>query len=81
MFLEEGVCYDQSILLAKLYKPLPCFILYSKDEFACYSRCFLTSYFFIPVPFSEKDIFFGVLVLITSITVIVNIFIKYIFIE
>ena len=53
----------------------------SKAKFACYSRCFLTSYFFIPVPFSEKDIFFGVLVLITSITVIVNIFIKYIFIE
>ena len=23
---------------------MPCFILYSKDKFACYSRCFLTSY-------------------------------------
>ena len=64
--LEEAVCYDQCILLAKLYQPLPCFILYSKAKFACYSRCFLTSYFCIPVPYNEKDIFFvcgGVLVL------------------
>ena len=30
MLLEEGVCYDQCVLLAKLYQPLPCFILYSK---------------------------------------------------
>ena len=35
------------------------FILYSKAKFACYSRCFLTSYFWIPVPYNEKDIFFG----------------------
>ena len=32
VFLEEGVCYDQSILLAKLCKSLPCFILYSKAK-------------------------------------------------
>ena len=44
MLLEEGVCYDHCVLLAKLYQPLPCFILYSKAKFACYSRCFLTSY-------------------------------------
>ena len=30
---------------------------------ACYSRYLLTSYFCIPVPYNEKDIFFGVLVL------------------
>ena len=30
MLLEEGVCYDQCIFLAKLYYSLPCFILYSK---------------------------------------------------
>ena len=36
---------------------------YSKAKFACYSRCFLTSYFCIPVPYNEKDIFFGVLFL------------------
>ena len=56
--LQEGVCYDQCVPLAKLYQPLPCFILYSKAKFACYSRCFLTSYFCIPVPYNEKDIFF-----------------------
>ena len=32
-------------------------------KFACYSRCFLTSYFCIPVPYNEKDIFFWMLVL------------------
>ena len=42
---------------------LPCFIPYSKAKFVCYSRCFLTSYFCIPVPYNEKDIFLGVLVL------------------
>ena len=42
------------------YQPLPCFILYSKAKLACYSRCFLNSYFCIPVPYNEKNIFFGV---------------------
>ena len=32
--------------------------LCSKAKFACYSRCFLTSYFCISVPYNEKDIFF-----------------------
>ena len=58
VLLEEGVCYDQCILLAELYYPLPCFIPYSKAKFACHSRCFLTSYFCIPVLYNEKDIFF-----------------------
>ena len=40
-------------------QPLPCFILYSKAKLACYSRYVLTSYFCIPVPYNEKDIFFG----------------------
>ena len=31
------------------------FFLYSKVKFACYSRCFLTSYFCIPVPCNEKE--------------------------
>ena len=39
------------------YQPLSCFILYSKAKFACYSRCFWTSYFCIPGPYYEKDIF------------------------
>ena len=34
-----------------------------KAKFAYYSRCFLTSYFSILVPYNEKDIFFGVLIL------------------
>ena len=63
MLLEEGVCYDQCILLAKLSSPLPCFIPYSKAKFACYSRCFLICYFCFPVPYNEKDIFWRVLVL------------------
>ena len=49
--------------LAKTLLPLLCFILYSKAKFACYCRCFLTSCFCIPVPYNEKDIFWGVLVL------------------
>ena len=63
LLLEEGVCHDQCILLTELYEPLPCFIPHSKAKFVCYSRCFLTSYFCIPVPYNEKDIFFRVLVL------------------
>ena len=62
MLLEKGVCYDQCVLLAKLHEPLPCFILYPKAKFACYSRYLLTSYFYIQVPYNEKDIFWGVLV-------------------
>ena len=49
VLLEEGVCYDQCILLARLCEPLPCFILYSKAKLACYSRCLLISYFCIPI--------------------------------
>ena len=63
MLLEEVACYDQCVLLGKLYSSLSFFILYTEAKFACYSRCFLTSYFCIPVPYNEKDIFWGVLVL------------------
>ena len=38
---------------------LSCFIPYSKAKLACYFRCFLTSYFCIPVPYNEEAIFFG----------------------
>ena len=34
-----------------------------KAKLACYSRYLLISYFCIPVPYGEKDIFFGVLLL------------------
>jgi len=57
MLLEKGVGYGQCILLAKLCKPLPCFILYSKAKLACYSRYLLTSYFCIPVPDDERTSF------------------------
>ena len=61
VLLEEDVCYDQHILLAKVCQPLPCFILYSKAKLPFYSRYLLTSYFCIPVPYDKKDIFFLVL--------------------
>ena len=61
MLLEEGVCYDQGVLLAKLCYPLSCFTLYSKAKLACYSKYLLTSYVCIPIPYDEKDIFLGVL--------------------
>ena len=38
MLLEEGVCYDQCVLLMKFGLPLPCFILPSKAKLACYLR-------------------------------------------
>ena len=57
VLLEECVCCDPWVLLAKVFQPLPCFILYSKAKFACYSRYLLTFYFGIPVPCDEKLIF------------------------
>ena len=57
--LEEGVCYDQCVLLAKPCQSLPCFILYSMAKLASYSRYFLTSCFCIPVPYDQKDNIFG----------------------
>ena len=59
------VSADQSVgaSASVLMKPLPCFILYFKAKLACYSRYLLTSYFCIPVPYDEKDIFFLVLAL------------------
>ena len=58
LVLEEGICYGQSIILAKLCWPLPYFILYSKAKFVCYSRYLLSSYLCIPGPSDEKHIFF-----------------------
>ena len=56
MLLEEGISYDQCVLLPKLCWPLPCFILSSKAKLACYSRYLLTSYFCILILYDEKDI-------------------------
>ena len=63
VLLEDGVCYDQYVLLVKACLLLPCFTLYSKAKLACYSRYLLTSYFCIPILCGEKDTFFLVLVL------------------
>ena len=41
LLLGESVCYDQCVLLAKLYQLFPCFILYFKVKFAYYPRCSL----------------------------------------
>ena len=38
-------------------KPLPRFFLYSKSTFACYSRCYLTSYFCIPASIMKRTSF------------------------
>ena len=56
MLLEEDVCYDQCVLL------IEAFASFCTPD-TCYSRYLLTSYFCIPVPYDEKDIFLGVLVL------------------
>ena len=64
VLLEEGVCYDQSVLLAKLFYSLPCFILYTEAKLACYSVYLLTSYFCLSVSYDEKDVFLGILVLV-----------------
>ena len=42
VFLKEGVCCDQCLLLAKLCYTLPCFIFYSKAKLDCCSWCLLT---------------------------------------
>ena len=56
VLLVAGVCYDWCVLLANsINYPVPCFILYSKTKSACYSRCFLTSYFCTPIPYNEKE--------------------------
>ena len=55
--LEEGVCCDQCVLLAKFCWPLPCFILFSKAKLACYSRCLLISYFAFPSPMVKRTSF------------------------
>ena len=59
VLLEEGVFYDHCFLLTKICWHLPCFILFSKAKFTCYSRYLLTYYFCIPVCCDEKDIIFG----------------------
>ena len=64
MLLEEGVCYDQCVLLAKTLLAFALLHSVLQAKFVYYSRYLLTSYFCIPVPYDEKDIFFFFLVLV-----------------
>ena len=57
VLLEEDGCYDQCVLLAKLFALLH-FVL--QGQIACYSRCFLNSYFYIPTPIMKRTSFLGV---------------------
>ena len=52
VLLEGGVCYDQCVLLALL-----CSVL--QGQICLLLQVFLDFYFCIPVPYNEKDIFFG----------------------
>ena len=58
VLLEEGVCYDQCILFTEL---LAFALLHSVLQGQIYMLLlvFLDSYFGIPVPYNENDIFFG----------------------
>ena len=58
----EKVSFHSNVKGCSNY-PTIALISHSKVKFACYSRCFLTSYFCISVPYNEKDIFFWVFVL------------------
>ena len=62
VLLEERVCCDYCVLLAKLLA-FTLLLKYSKAKLTCYPRYLLTSYFCIPIPYDVKDIFFLVLIL------------------
>ena len=56
--LEEGVCYDQCVFLAEL---LAFAFLHSvlQSQIFLLLKVFLDFVFCIPVPYNEKDIFWG----------------------
>ena len=58
LLLEEGVCSDQCVPLAKL---LAFALLHSvlQGQICLLFQVFLDFYICIPVPYNEKDIFFG----------------------
>jgi len=60
-YLIAGSQYCTTELIITLYIKRHIFYC-SVVDIQCYARCFLTSYFCIPVPYNEKDIFFWVLV-------------------
>ena len=59
MLLEEGVCYDQCVLLGKLYQLCPASFCTPRPNLPVTPGVSLASYICIPVPYNEKDIFFG----------------------
>ena len=66
VLLEEGVCYNQYILLAKLLAfALLHFVLQGK--LACHSRFLLTSYFAFQSPRDDKGIFFLLLLVLEDL--------------
>ena len=56
--MEESVCYEQWKTLGKTLLAFSLLHLYSKAKLAFYFRYLLSSYFCIPVPYDEKDVFF-----------------------
>ena len=60
VLLEEAVCYDQRILLAKVYEPLPCFIPCSKAKFACTPGVSWLPTFAFHSPIIKRTSFLGV---------------------
>jgi len=60
MLLEEGVCYDQCVLLAKLYDLLSCFILYYKAKFAVTPDICWPPTFAFQSPIMKRTSFLGV---------------------
>ena len=58
MLWEEGVCYDQCILLAKLFFDLPHFVL--QGQICLLFQVSLDFLLLIPVPYNEKNIFLHV---------------------
>ena len=59
VLLEEGVCYDQCVLLGKLYQLCPASFCTPRPNLPVTPGVSLASYICIPVPYNEKDIFFG----------------------
>ena len=60
ILLEKDIYYDQCVLLAKPWWPLPCFVLYSKAKFACYSGISWFPTFAFDSPMIKRHLFLDV---------------------
>ena len=63
LLLEESVCYDQCVLLAKLLLAFALLHFVLQSQLTCYFKHLLISYFCIPVP-NMKGTSFLVLILV-----------------